>query len=164
MQGPTTKKHKEEAPKNIECAVITLSDSRTLEEDTSGHLITSLLEKEGQKIIEHIVIPDDGTLLIKKVKSLLPKTKVIITNGGTGIAKRDITVDSLDKLFEKKITAFNALFAMLSFEDVGSAALVSAGIIGSTVIFCLPGSPKAVELGMTKLILPEIGHIVKHLQ
>ncbi|MFA6089366.1 MAG: molybdenum cofactor biosynthesis protein B [Candidatus Woesearchaeota archaeon] len=167
MEGPTTKQHKQDAPKNVECAIITLSDSRTLNDDVSGNIIKSLLEKEKHIIIEHVVIPDEGKLLVKEIKKLTSKAKVIITTGGTGIAKRDITVDSLEKLFNKKITAFSSIFAKLSYDDIGSSAIMSratAGIINQTVIFCLPGSPKAVELGVKKLILPEIGHIVKHLK
>jgi len=167
MQGPTTKEHKKDAPKNIECAIITLSDSRTMQTDESGKIVENLLKKQGHKIIEHVVIPDESKLLIKKVKELLPRVKAIITNGGTGIAKRDITVDSLENLFEKKITAFSAIFAQLSYADIGSAAIMSratAGIIKQTAIFCLPGSPKAVELGVSKIIIPEMGHIVKHLR
>ena len=167
MEGPTTKEHKKDVPKNIKCAIITLSDSRTLNDDVSGDLIKTLLTKEGHQVIEHIVLKDEGKLLIKEIKKLTKNAEVIITSGGTGIAKRDITVDSLDKLFQKRFTAFGSVFASLSYNDIGSSAIMSratAGTIDKTAIFCLPGSPKAVELGMKKLILPEIGHIVKHLR
>lgn len=168
-EGLTTKKHKENNRKAV-CAVITLSDSRTINEDESGKLIKTLLEKEGHKVIEHKVIPDDKRKLALELLGITArvnnKVDIIITNGGTGLSSRDVTPETVEPLFTKKISSFSTLFSMISFNDVGSTALVSratAGIINSTAVFCMPGSPKAVKLGMEKLILPEISHIIKHL-
>jgi molybdopterin adenylyltransferase len=167
MEGPTTKEHKKEI-RLVNLVVITLSDSRTIATDDSGHIIKKMFESDGHKVIDHIIIPDDKKELEKSIKKYLKNknVEIIVTNGGTGVAKRDITVDVIEKLFDKKITAFSTIFTMLSFDDIGSAALVSratAGIVGKKVIFCLPGSPKAVELGLKKIILPEVSHLVGHL-
>lgn len=164
-EGPTTKKHKENT-QTAKAAIITLSDTRTMNEDDSGKLISSLLSEKGHTIVDHVVIPDNKDTLISKVNLFSEIADIIITNGGTGISRKDITVEALKPLFLKEITSFNPLFAKLSYEDIGSSALMSraiAGIIGKTAVFSIPGSPKAVELAMKKLILPEIGHVIKHL-
>lgn len=164
-EGETTKKHKEDSRKAV-AAIITLSDTRTIKEDTSGHLIKELLEKDGHKVVEHIVIPDNKEILIGKIKEFTQKANLIITNGGTGVSRKDITPESIEPMYTKKLTSFSSLYAVLSYNDIGASAIVSrasAGIIGKTAVFSMPGSPKAVKLGMEKLILPEIGHIVKHL-
>ena len=160
--------HKSKAPKSVNCAVVTMSDSRTPENDDSGKLIIKLLEKNNHKLINYSVIKDNKKLINEKINQLTKnkKIKAIITNGGTGIAKKDVTIEAIKPLFEKELTAFSYLFAKLSYNAIGSAAVLSratAGIANKKVIFCLPGSPEAVGLAMNKLILPEIGHIVKHL-
>ena len=160
--------HKAKAPKSINCAIITMSDSRTPENDDSGKLIIKLLEKNDHKIIDYSIIKDNKKLINKKINQLTKNKKInaIITNGGTGIAKKDVTIEAIKPLFEKELAGFSSLFAKLSYDTIGSAAVLSratAGIVNKKIIFCLPGSPEAVELAMDKLILPEIGHIVKHL-
>jgi len=160
--------HKAKAPKSINCAIITMSDSRTPENDDSGKLIIKLLEKNDHKIIDYSIIKDNKKLINKKINQLTKNKKInaIITNGGTGIAKKDVTIEAIKPLFEKELAGFSSLFAKLSYDSIGSAAVLSratAGIVNKKIIFCLPGSPEAVELAMDKLILPEIGHIVKHL-
>ena len=164
-EGKTTKKHKSKEIKAT-LAIITLSDTRTISNDESGKIIKEISESFGNKVVEHIVLPDEKDILQEEVMRLVSKVNVIITNGGTGIAKRDITTGTIEQLFQKKLEAFGPLFAKLSYDDIGSAAILSratAGMINDTVIFCIPGSPKAVKLAMEKLILPEIGHILKHL-
>lgn len=161
----TTKKHKEENKKAL-VAIITLSDTRALSEDESGHFIKTFLENDGHKVVSHVIIRDENEVLKSEILRTLNNVNVIITNGGTGLSKRDITPETVEPLFEKKLSSFSTLFSLLSYQDIGSAALVSratAGVIGKTAVFCMPGSPKAVKLGMEKIILPEIGHIIKHL-
>ncbi len=167
MEADSTKKHKEKAPISVNAAVLTMSNTRTIENDDSGKLISDILIKNKHKVIEHLVIPDNKEIIKDNILNLTNKeVDLIITNGGTGIAKKDVTIEAIKPLFKKELVSFNPLFSKLSYEDIGSAALVSraiAGIIGNTAIFCLPGSPKACELALSKLIIPEIGHIVKHM-
>src|SRR3989338_3256426 len=160
--------HKAKAPKSVSCAVITVSDSRTPENDDSGKSIIKLLEKNNHEIINYSIIKDNKKSINEKINQLIHNKKInaIITNGGTGIAKKDVTIEAIKPLFEKELAGFSSLFAKLSYDTIGSAAVLSraaAGIVNKKIIFCLPGSPEAVELAMNKLILPEIGHIVKHL-
>ena len=160
--------HKAKAPKSVSCAVITVSDSRTPENDDSGKSIIKLLEKNNHKIINYSIIKDNKKSINEKINQLILNEKInaIITNGGTGIAKKDVTIEAIKPLFEKELAGFSSLFAKLSYDTIGSAAVLSraaAGIVNKKIIFCLPGSPEAVELAMNKLLLPEIGHIVKHL-
>lgn len=162
-----TKEHKKLAPLSVNAAIITISDSRTVENDDSGKLIRDILIKNKHKVTEHFVIPDNGGIIKKNILDLTDKKiDLIIINGGTGVSKKDVTIEAVKPLFEKELVSFNPLFSNLSYEDIGSAALVSratAGIVKNTAIFCLPGSPKACELALKKLVIPEIGHIVKHL-
>ena len=160
--------HKSKAPKSVNCAIVTISDSRDFNSDKSGRLIKKILEEDAHKIIDYTIIKDNKKCINEQINQLIrnKKVNVIITNGGTGIGETDVTVETIKPLFEKELTGFPSLFSTLSYEDIGSAAFLSratAGIASKTIIFCLPGSPKAVELAMNKLILSEIGHIVKHL-
>ncbi|MBN2567714.1 molybdenum cofactor biosynthesis protein MoaB [Candidatus Woesearchaeota archaeon] len=167
-EGPTTKAHKDRAPKAARVAVVTLSDSRNIADDESGKLIGDLLRQVGHTVVSHTVIPDEGAQLVRAVDGAKRAggCDAIITTGGTGIGPRDITVETLRPMFETELTAFGTLFATLSYAEIGSAALLSratAGIIGRTVVFCLPGSPGACRLALERLILPELGHIVHHM-
>ncbi|MFH1353109.1 MAG: molybdenum cofactor biosynthesis protein B [bacterium] len=164
----STEEHKKSAPNSINAAILTISGSRTLENDQSGTLIKNSLEKNNHKIVERLIIDDDIKIIGKKISQLIKNKKIdsIITTGGTGLAKKDVTIEAVRPFFEKELISFNALFSKLSCEEIGSAAVLSratAGIAGKKVIFCLPGSPKACKLAMEKLILPEIGHIIKHI-
>ncbi len=167
LQAKATKEHKKKAPVYVSFGIITLSDTRTLEDDDSGKLIRELFEKEGHQMIEHRVIPDDIKAISDTLDELLKKgVDVIVTNGGTGISPKDVTIEAIKHRFEKEISGFNPLFMMLGYNDVGAPAMLSratAGLIGKSAVFCLPGNPKAVRLGVEKLILPEIGHIIKHI-
>jgi len=170
-KGPfenTSEEHKKKAPKSVKLAIITMSDSRTLEEDISGDLLQDLLEKKNHIVLIRKVLPDDSAFLKATIKSILEdqNIQVIITNGGTGLTKKDITIETLKPLFNKEITGFSTLFWHLGYQQAESAAMLSratAGIIGKTVVFCLPGSPRACQLALEKLILPEIGHILRHI-
>lgn len=164
----TTKKHKEHARVSVNAAILTMSNTRTIENDDSGKLIKDILTKNQHKVTAHMVILDNKDIIKENVLTLIGKeVDLIITNGGTGLSKQDVTIEAIKPLFEKELVSFNPLFAKLSYEYIGSAALVSraaAGTVKNTAIFCLPGSPKACELAMNKLIIPEIRHIVKHLK
>lgn len=163
----STKEHKKQAPSSVNSVILTISNSRTLKNDDSGRLIKELLIKNNHKIIEHTIIKDDKEEIICKINDLIKNDDInmIITNGGTGLSEKDVTIEAIKPLFERELTGFNSLFMMLSYEAIGSAAMLSratAGVANGKIIFCLPGSQKACELAM-KLIIPEIRHITKHL-
>jgi molybdenum cofactor biosynthesis protein B len=160
--------HKANAPMSVGCFVLTVSDTRTPETDTSGRAIRELLAAAGHQPIGASLVRDDPEQVTAIVRKQLadPGTRVIITTGGTGITSRDGTFEAVDRLFEKRLTGFGELFRMLSFEDIGSAAMMSraaAGTVGTKAIFVLPGSESAVRLAMTRLIVPELGHIAQQL-
>lgn len=164
----SSKEHKKKAPTSVKLAVITLSDSRTLKEDISGDLIQDLAEKNNHKVLLRKVLPDDSVLLEATIKNILKdqNIQVIITNGGTGLANKDLTIETLKPLFDKEIPGFSTLFWLLGYRQAESATMLSratAGIIDKTLVFCLPGSPRACRMALEKLILPEIGHMVKHI-
>jgi molybdopterin adenylyltransferase len=160
--------HKSHAPATVACYILTVSDSRTPETDTGGAAIRQLLEEAGHQITGHALVKDEPAQVAAHVRAELtnPRTQVIITTGGTGITSRDGTYEAIDGLFEKRLDGFGELFRMLSFQDIGASAMMSratAGTAGRTAIFVLPGSPGAVRLAMTKLILPELGHVAQQL-
>ncbi|HBI04413.1 MAG TPA: molybdenum cofactor biosynthesis protein [Paenibacillaceae bacterium] len=163
------KKHCNGSRERVKCAIITVSDTRVVETDASGKLIHELLEKVQHQVCHYEIIPDDKHKILQTVEVLLNNGSIeaIILNGGTGIAKRDVTIEAISPLLEKELPGFGELFRYLSYEeDVGSASLLSraiAGVANQTVIFSLPGSTGAVKLAMEKLILPELGHIVSEL-
>jgi molybdopterin adenylyltransferase len=143
--------------------VITISDTRTETTDTSGQKIRELL-LAAHHVVSFYAIRKDEPEQIRATLSALPtEIELVILNGGTGIGKRDTTFEAIAAVLEKEIPGFGELFRMLSFEQIGAAAMLSratAGVSGKRVIFSLPGSTAAVELAMTKLILPQIGHLV----
>lgn len=150
-------------------AVITLSDTRTEADDHSGRAIRELLAEGGHQVIHYAVMKDDPRPLRSAVRELLDGGNVdfIITNGGTGISPRDQTIEAIRPLLQKELEGFGDLFRFLSYQDVGSAALLSratAGVAGRNLIFCLPGSRGAVRLAMEKLILPELRHLLSQLR
>jgi len=147
------------------CAVLTLSDTRTLETDVSGQTLQKMLTEAGYRVVAYRVIPDEGDYLRAVVKEWCaePGIHAIVITGSTGVGPRDIAPETLQPLFTKPLPGFGELFRMLSWEQVGSRALSSratAGIVGTTLIFSLPGSTRAVKLAMEKLILPELLHLV----
>jgi molybdenum cofactor biosynthesis protein B len=170
----SSRRHKAEAPKQLGFAIIVVSTSRfeALKlmkhvEDSSGDLIVQLLEKAGHKIVYKVLIPDDRGLIGQKMSEALGMKEVdaIITCGGTGITPSDVTIETVRPMLTKTLPGFGELFRRLSFEEIGSAALLSraiAGVSDGKAVFCLPGSPQAVRLCVEKLILSEAGHIVKH--
>ena len=158
--------HKARGPASIPCFVLTVSDTRTPETDTSGRAIRELLAAAGHAVSGSAIVRDEPAAVRDQVLSRTqdPGTRVIIATGGTGITSRDGTYEAVDALLEKRLTGFGELFRMLSFQEIGSAAMMSratAGTIGGTVIFVLPGSENAVRLAMTRLIVPELSHVVQ---
>jgi len=166
----STQEHKQAAPNQVHCKVITVSDTRNKETDKSGKLMMEMLENAGHIISDYVIVKDEAEPIKKAVLKGCndPDIDVILTNGGTGIAKRDVTIETVQSVFEKEITGFGELFRMLSYqEDIGSAALLSraaAGVLNDKAVFSTPGSTGAVRLAMDKLILPEIGHVVRELK
>jgi len=161
--------HKAQAPASVACYVLTVSDSRTSDTDTGGHAIRDLLEQGGHQVTGHTIVKDEPAQVAARVREQLadPRTQIIITTGGTGITSRDGTFEAIDALLEKRLDGFGELFRMLSFQDIGPAAMMSratAGTASGKAIFVLPGSPNAVQLAMTRLILPELGHVVQQLR
>ena len=160
--------HRAHSPASVACFVLTVSDTRTLETETSGRAIADLLTTAGHTVVDRQVVKDDPADVERAIRDELARgrARAIITTGGTGIAKRDSTYEAVTALFEKRLDGFGELFRMLSFQEIGSAAMLSratAGIASGCVIFMLPGSEAAVRLGMTRLIMPELGHIVREL-
>jgi molybdopterin adenylyltransferase len=157
------------AGQQVGCAVITLSDTRTLEQDAGGATIVALLTAAGHVVRERRLIPDDPGLLDALLTELIARGDVdaIITTGGTGIGRRDTTIEVVNRKLQQELPGFGELFRMLSFEQIGSGAMLSraiGGVAGGKVIFALPGSVKAVELGMSRLIVPELGHVVREMR
>jgi molybdopterin adenylyltransferase len=160
--------HKAQAPLSVACFVLTVSDTRTETNDTGGQAIRELLERAGHSVAGHAIVKDEASQVAATIRERLADqgTQVIITTGGTGISARDTTFEAVTALFEKRLDGFGELFRMISFHQIGSAAMMSratAGTVGRKAIFVLPGSPAAVRLAMEKLILPELGHVVQQL-
>ncbi len=157
--------HKNKAHRTVRCAIITLSDTRDETTDKSGQRIKELLAEQEQPVVSYQILKDEPDQITAAVQALLaqPDVDVILTNGGTGIAPRDTTFEAIQGLLEKEIPGFGEMFRMLSYEDIGPAAMLTratAGVAQGKVIISLPGSTGAVELAMTKLVLPELGHML----
>jgi molybdenum cofactor biosynthesis protein B len=159
--------HRKEAVKGVRCAVLTISDTRKPETDVSGRTIVELLEADGHVVAKRQILRDEPKDVHDAVIAQLGGVDVIITTGGTGITSRDSTYEAVVSLFEKRLDGFGEIFRMLSYGEIGSAAMLSracAGVARGTAVFILPGSEHAVRLALTKLILPEIGHVVRELR
>jgi len=168
MTTPSHHEHKDHAPSSIGCMVITCSDTRTQETDTSGQLIRKLLEGQGHTIAAYHVVKDDPAQIQLWIArgTVNEAVQAIIINGGTGISRRDSTFEAVDEMLEKRLAGFGEIFRLLTYQDIGSPAIMSratAGVIKGRVLFSIPGSENAVRLAMEKLILPELGHLVKEL-
>jgi len=158
--------HKKRAPQSVSCAVLTISDSRTEQDDESGKLIKQRLSDHGHRVTSYAILKNEADSIKKKLYELLrqEELQVIITSGGTGVSHRDITVETISPILEKKLDGFGELFRSLSYQEIGTTSIMSraiAGVAGGKVILCLPGSPEAAKLAMDKVILPEIGHLVR---
>jgi len=167
-----SRKHKEKAPTTFGFAVIVCSTARYEKllagrkvEDESGDLIANLLKQHGHTVISHKVISDDAALIRENLKEALQHADAVIFCGGTGISPSDVTIETITPLFEKELHGFGEISRWLSYQAVGSAAVMTratAGIVQGMAVFCIPGSPQAVRLCLEKLILPEAGHILLH--
>ncbi len=162
-----THEHKKHAPRKVSVGIITVSTTRALVDDGSGSWINEQARKEGHDVVYHQVITDDAELIASTVHEVIQneRPQVILMNGGTGITKRDVTIEAVNPMFTKTLTGFGPLFAKLSFDEIGSAAFLSratAGVVDDTVLFCMPGSLNACKLACRELIFPELGHLVKH--
>lgn len=166
----STAAHKQEAPQTVRCKVITVSDTRTEETDRSGRLMIELLTEAGHEVVGYEIVKDEADAIREAVLDGCRHADVdaVLTNGGTGIAKRDVTIETVKALLEKELVGFGELFRFLSYtEDIGPAAMLSravAGVAMDTAVFCTPGSTGAVRLAMTKLILPELRHVVREIR
>lgn len=158
--------HREAATGQVaRCAVLTVSDSRTAKNDRGGDTIVSRLEAAGHELVEREWVRDEAMEIGKVLTQWLARKDlaVVFTTGGTGISRRDTTVEVVERFLDQRMDGFGELFRMLSFEEVGAAAMLSravAGVARGVVVFALPGSVAGVELALDRLILPELEHLV----
>ncbi|HEX7103396.1 MAG TPA: molybdenum cofactor biosynthesis protein B [Nitrolancea sp.] len=161
----SVEEHRAAAPDHVRCAVVTVSDTRTTDTDRSGQLIQSQLSSAGHEIVDYRIVKDEPTEIDAVLTELIERhdCDAVIFNGGTGIARRDTTYDTVSRRLEKKLDGFGELFRSLSYGEIGAAAMLTratAGVVGGTVVFLTPGSTNAVGLALEKLIIPEIAHVV----
>ncbi len=166
MESPSVRQHREAAPSSVGCAVLTISDTRTPETDTGGNLLAELLTAHGHRVVRRGIVRDEVEAIAGWIREAAqdPEVQAILTTGGTGIAPRDVTYEVVAALVEKRLDGFGELFRMLSYQEVGAAAMLSraiGGVYRGKVVLSMPGSPHAVRLAMEKLILPELGHLVR---
>ena len=165
----SVEKHREASPEKIRVAVLTVSDTRTPETDTGGNVIVELMQGAGHEISHREIVKDDAPRIEVVLQELLADAGVdaVITTGGTGISARDSTYEVVSRRIDKKLDGFGELFRVLSYEEIGAAAMLSravAGASGSKFLACLPGSSNAVRLAVEKLLVPEISHLVFELR
>ena len=158
--------HKAEAPDSLDCAVITVSDTRTVETDTGGREVVDRLEGAGHRVVFREIVPDEPEQMRPILERLRDddRTDVILMTGGTGISSRDQTFETVSSLLTKPLPGYGELFRMLSYDEIGPAAMLSratGGLLAKTVLMTMPGSRAAVRLAMEKIILPELGHLVR---
>jgi len=158
--------HHATSPQDVACAVITVSDTRTLETDTGGQLLCELIAAAGFRVAAREIIADDPTkmrVLVERFRDD-PQVAAVLLTGGTGLSSRDQTFETLSGLFTKQLPGYGELFRMLSYQEIGPAALLSravGGLVGRTVVLSMPGSPAAVRLATERIIVPELRHLVR---
>ena len=165
----SVEKHREASPERVRVAVLTVSDTRTPETDTGGNIIVESMREAGHEVVQRYIVKDDAPRIKEILEGLIADEGVdaVITTGGTGISARDTTYEVVSRVSDKKLDGFGEVFRMLSYEEVGAAAILSraaAGAAGSKFVACLPGSTNAVRLAMEKLLVPEISHVVFELR
>ena len=158
--------HRKEAPRSVGCAVITVSDTRTLETDKGGQAAVDLLSEAGHQVLVREIIPDEPEPMRKLLTSLRDREDVeaVLMTGGTGLSQRDQTFETVSELLDKPLPGYGELFRMLSYDVIGPATMLSratGGLIGRTVLLTMPGSQAAVQLALEEIILPELGHLVR---
>ena len=166
MPARTDLEHKASAPASVACYVVTVSDTRTEATDTGGRAIVDLLTAAGHRIVGRSLVRDDPEQLRDAIGRQLanPDVQVIVTTGGTGVTSRDCTYEAVSSMLWKRLDGFGELFRMLSYQQIGSGAMLSralAGVVAGRVIVALPGSEAAVRLAVEKLLIPELGHLVR---
>ncbi len=157
--------HRGKSPKSVRFSVLTISDTRTEADDRSGDAIIEILRSSGHLLQKRVVVRDDIQGIQKALREMVEDTTVqaIIINGGTGVAKRDVTLEAVAPFQERPLPGFGELFRMLSYSEIGSAAIMTraaAFVTEGKAVFCLPGSEKAVRLAVSRLIAPELGHVI----
>jgi molybdenum cofactor biosynthesis protein B len=158
--------HKQHGPQSVRCFILTVSDTRNEDTDTSGRAIAHLLDTHGHVVTGRAIVRDDAAMVKATIERQLAlgDADVVISTGGTGITSRDNTFEAVSALLEKRLDGFGELFRMLSYEEIGAAAMLSravAGLSSGHVVIALPGSEAAVTLAMKRLLLPELGHLVQ---
>ena len=166
MPGMSDREHKAAAPRSIACFVLTISDTRTDATDTSGRAIADLLSAAGHLVAGRAIVQDDPDQVRRVIREQVanPDVQVVIATGGTGITSRDSTYEAIDGLLQKRLDGFGELFRMLSYKQMGAAAMMSracAGLASGRIVVSRPGSEAAVRLAMEKLVIPELGHLVQ---
>jgi molybdenum cofactor biosynthesis protein B len=159
--------HRAATPTSVSAYVVTCSDTRSAATDAGGALVKKLLENAGHLVLGHDLVKDEAAAITGALEHALAHgARAVIFTGGTGISRRDVTIEALEPAFDKRLDGFGELFRALSFAQVGSAAMASrasAGVAKGALVFALPGAPAAVGLAMEKLILPELGHLMREL-
>jgi molybdenum cofactor biosynthesis protein B len=163
------REHRKTGQTSVGLGILTVSTTRSIEDDESGRWIAKRAQKEGHTVRAHYIVSDDIEAIRRAALQAIRDhdLQALLITGGTGVTPQDVTIEAIKPLFAKEMTAFGVLFAQLSFEEIDSAALLSraaAGIIGKTVVYCMPGSRKACQLACRALIFPELGHVVAHIR
>jgi molybdopterin adenylyltransferase len=166
VKDATPQEHKAHAPVSVGCFVLTISDTKTPDTDTSGTLIRELLTAAGHRVAGHAIVRDEPAQVTAVIRSgcAAPSVEVFILTGGTGITQRDSTFEAVEALLDKRLSGFGELFRMLSYQEIGPAAMLSraqGGVVQGRVLFSLPGSPNACRLALESLIIPELGHLIR---
>jgi len=159
------KEHRKHGPKIVVAAVLTVSDTRNRRTDETGKIIRQALEKAGHKVMRQGIVKDERKEIFSWLRAALtdPQIHAIIINGGTGIARRDVTIEVVRPILDKELPGFGEIFRMLSFKKIGGAAMMSrsiAGVSKGKVVICMPGSPDAARLALEELVLSDLGHMV----
>jgi molybdenum cofactor biosynthesis protein B len=167
MLSLSTEEHRRIAPGTVSVAILTVSDTRTLETDEGGRAIESRLVAAGHTVSARRIVADERTAITAIARHLLglPGIDALLVTGGTGLAARDQTTEAISPLFDASLPGYGELFRMLSYQEIGPAAMLSracAGRVGQQLVFTMPGSPAGVALAMERLIVPELSHLVFH--
>jgi molybdopterin adenylyltransferase len=158
--------HRADAPERVKVAILTVSDTRTPETDGAGRAARALIEATGHAVVDYRLVRDEPEQVAAQVRAwaVAGGPDAIVTSGGTGMSARDRSYEAVSALLDKEMPGFGELFRALSFVEIGAAAMLSratAGLIGTTAVFCCPGSEAAIRLALERLILPELGHVVR---